>query len=220
VVAVAAAGSKRGYAVAPDVDEVTDRPEGADLRMTGGATYVYEARFQPIHKGHVAYVGELVARCDRLIVVVVANETSEAGRSPMPAFSRLIDKDHSTERNPWPLWLRHRLVAETLRTCFPDRDITVLAGHRIDLDWALYDALLPPDRVFAVPLRDDADDAKAAAWTSLGQRVARFRVDHLPVVSGTSVRERMLAGGDLETVLEPVTLELLRDHPLACFSEP
>jgi hypothetical protein len=30
----------------------------------------------------------------------------------------------------------------------------------------------------------------------------------------------MLAGGELETVLEPVTLELLRAHPLACFSEP
>jgi len=188
--------------------------------MTGRPTYVYEARFQPIHKGHVAYVGELVERCDRLIVVVVANETSRAGLSPVPEFSRLVDGHHRTERNPWPLWLRHRLVAETLRTCFPHRDITVLAGHRLDLDWELYDALLPPDRVFALQLRDDFDDAKAAALTSLGQRVERFPVDHLPVVSGTSVRERMLAGGDLETVLEPVTLELLRAHDaLGCSAE-
>ena len=114
----------------------------------------------------------------------------------MPDFSRTVDAHHAAERNPWPLWLRHRMVVETLRAAFPEfgRSGAPLAGHRLDLDWQLYRELLPPDRIFAVPLRDDFEDAKAKAWTALGERVERIDVSHLPEVSGTLVRERLASG--------------------------
>ncbi|MFJ8434002.1 hypothetical protein ACIQ9P_22140 [Kitasatospora sp. NPDC094019] len=174
---------------------------------------VWEGRFQPIHRGHLAYIGELLRRTAKLTVVVVANETSaEAGHpSPVPGFSRIVDGHHAGERNPWPLWLRHRMVRATVGAAFPERvpDIQVLVGHRLDLDWPLYQQLLPPERVFAVPSRDDFEDAKAAAWTALGERVVRLDVAHLPAVSGTLVRELMAAGRPLDEVLHPVTLGLL-----------
>ncbi|MFF2044093.1 hypothetical protein ACFVVX_27100 [Kitasatospora sp. NPDC058170] len=174
---------------------------------------VWEGRFQPVHRGHLAYVGELLRRTEKLTVVVVANETSADARhpSPVPEFSRTVDGHHAGERNPWPLWLRHRMVRATVGAAFPERvsDVQVLAGHRLDLDWPLYRQLLPPERVFAVPARDDFEDAKAAAWTALGERVVRLDVTHLPAVSGTQVRELMAAGRPLDTVLHPVTLGLL-----------
>jgi D-3-phosphoglycerate dehydrogenase len=128
-----------------------------------------------------------------------------------------VDAHHAAERNPWPLWLRHRMVAETLRSAYPDAvdagRVQVLAGHRLDLDWELYrQQLLPADRVFAVPLRDDFEDAKAAAWTSLGERVERVDVSALPVVSGTLVRRLLAAGDALDGVLLPVTRRLLAQH--------
>jgi hypothetical protein len=179
-----------------------------------GRHLVWEGRFQPIHRGHVAYVGELLGRCDSLTVVVVANETSTevAGVSPVPDFSAVVDQHHVGEKNPWPLWFRRLMVVETLAAAYPDAPLTVLAGHRLDLDWELYDQLLPPDRVFAVPGRDDFEDAKAAAWRSLGQQVLRVDVAGLPVVSGTEVRRRMAAGEDLDPVLLPRTRELLQSH--------
>jgi hypothetical protein len=147
---------------------------------------------------------------------VVANETSDQAPvpSPVPDFSRMVDAHHAGERNPWPLWLRHHMVTETLRSAFPSRvaDIRVLAGHRLDLDWPLYRELLAPDRVFAVPLRDYFEDAKAKAWTDLGERVARIGVSHLPEVSGTLVRELLARGDNLDRVLLPRTRELIASY--------
>jgi D-3-phosphoglycerate dehydrogenase / 2-oxoglutarate reductase len=184
--------------------------------MTAGPALVWEGRFQPIHRGHVAYVGELLRRAVVVTIVVVANELSH-GRSPVPGFSRQVDAHHAAERNPWPLWLRHRMVVETLRAAYPQAvgagRVQVLAGHRLDLDWDLYRRqLLPGDRAFAVPLRDDFEDAKAAAWVSLGERVERVDVSHLPDISGTLVRDLLAAGGELDPVLLPVTQRLIAEH--------
>ena len=169
-----------------------------------------------MHRGHLAYVGELLQRADQVTVVVVANETSERSSvpSPVPEFSALVDGHHAAERNPWPLWLRQRMVQTAIRTAYAERiaDITVLAGHRLDLDWPLYQQLLPADRVFAVPARDDFEDAKAEAWAKLGERVIRLDVTHLPSVSGTQVRELLDHGGPLEAVLHPVTLAMLHEY--------
>lgn len=187
--------------------------------MTAGPALVWEGRFQPIHRGHVAYVGELLRRAAAVTIVVVANELSD-GRSPVPDFSRMVDAHHAAERNPWPLWLRHRMVVETLRAEYPEAvgagRVQVLAGHRLDLDWELYRGqLLPADRAFAVPLRDAFEDAKAAAWRSLGERVERVDVGHLPEVSGTLVRELLASGGELDRVLLPATRRLLAEHRAA-----
>jgi D-3-phosphoglycerate dehydrogenase len=192
--------------------------------MTAGPALVWEGRFQPIHRGHVAYVGELLRRAVAVTVVVVANELSH-GRSPVPDFSRLVDAHHAAERNPWPLWLRHRMVVETLRAAYPEAvgagRVQVLAGHRLDLDWELYRRqLLPDDRAFAVPLRDGFEDAKAAAWTSLGERVERVDVSHLPAVSGTLVRDLLAAGERLDRVLLPTTQRLLAEYRADTGSAP
>ena len=184
--------------------------------MTAAPALVWEGRFQPIHRGHVAYVGELLRRAPAVTIVVVANELSH-GRSPVPDFSRMVDAHHAAERNPWPLWLRHRMVVETLRAEYPEAvgagRVQVVAGHRLDLDWDLYRRqLLPADRAFAVPLRDAFEDAKAAAWRSLGERVERVDVAHLPEVSGALVRERLATGGGLDEVLLPATRRLLSEY--------
>lgn len=176
--------------------------------------FVWEGRFQPIHKGHVAYVGELLKLCDRLVIVVVANEVSAGRATPVPSFSSIVDEHHRGEKNPWPHWFRQQLVAQTLKTVFPEGDITVLAGHRLDLDWQLYDDLLPPGRTFAVPTRDAFEEDKARAWLALGQEVRRVEVGHLPEVSGTLVRQRMAAGGPLDALLEPITCRLLNEYQL------
>ena len=192
--------------------------------MTAAPALVWEGRFQPIHRGHVAYVGELLRRAVAVTVVVVANELSH-GRSPVPDFSRMVDAHHAAERNPWPLWLRHRMVVETLRAAYPDEvgagRVQVLAGHRLDLDWDLYRGqLLPAERAFAVPLRDAFEDAKAAAWRSLGERVERVDVSGLPEVSGTLVRELLATGGELDRVLLPTTRRLLAEHRAAAGIAP
>jgi nicotinic acid mononucleotide adenylyltransferase len=181
---------------------------------------IWEGRFQPIHRGHVAFVGRLLDLAETVWVHVNVNETSDRARRsgaelPVPEFSALVDGHHAAEKNPMPFWLRYRMVCETLRAELPPGRVVVWGGRRFDLDWARAREMMPPDRVFATPRRDDFEDAKAAAWTALGERVVRISVDGLPVVSGTQVRDRLRTGRGVEELLCPATLRLLREHGYA-----
>lgn len=177
-------------------------------------TGIWEGRFQPIHRGHVAYVQLLLERCERLWIFVVENETSAdvpGAASPAPAFTAEVDGHHGAEKNPLPFWLRYRLVVETLGDAFPGAQITVWGGRRLDLMWDFYARALPPDRVFLTPERDAFEDAKARAWAQLGERVERVDVSALPPFSATQLRERLRAGEDVADLLHPTTERLLRE---------
>ncbi len=177
---------------------------------------IWEGRFQPIHKGHVSYVGKLLERAHHLWIFVVENEVSAnvlpaSIELPVPEFSREVDEHHSGEKNPLPFWMRLRLVTETLADEFPGAPITVWGGRRLDLAWSFYDRALPPDRIFLTPERDTFEDAKAKAWNQLGQRVERVNVDDLPKISATEVRDRLEATHRLEELLPSSTIRLLKN---------
>lgn len=175
---------------------------------------IWEGRYQPFHRGHLSYIERLLDHADHVWVIVVANETAaELGRSedtlPVPEFTAAVDPHHVPDKNPLPFWLRYRIVCETLGAELPGAPVTALGGRRLDLAWDLYAKILPPDRAFLTPLRDDFEDAKAAAWNSLGEEVLRIDVDDLPRISGTMVRAAFRRGEEMGDLLCPRTLELL-----------
>lgn len=176
---------------------------------------IWEGRFQPIHRGHVAYIELLLERAEHLWIFLVENETSSgAGVTdlPVPEFTAEVDGHHGTEKNPLPFWLRYRLVDETLRARFPDAPITVWGGRRLDLMWDFYARALPPERIFLTPERDSFEDAKARAWATLGERVERIDVSGLPPISATELRERLETGQDVSDFLLPETEGILREE--------
>jgi hypothetical protein len=177
---------------------------------------VWEGRYQPIHRGHLAYISELLEQAEHLWLFVVANETSQAaGFSladlPVPEFTQQVDPHHVPEKNPLPFWLRYWLVAETIQAEFPAAPITVWGGRRLDLAWPFYAKVLPPDRVFLTPLRDTFEDAKAAAWAKLGEAVLRVDVSHLPKISATDTRNALRGGRPVDELLAPRTIALLEE---------
>jgi cytidyltransferase-like protein len=177
---------------------------------------VWEGRYQPIHRGHLAYISTLLEHADHLWLFVVMNETSEAAGLnladlPVPEFTRQVDPHHVPEKNPLPFWLRYRLVAETVADEFPEAPITVWGGRRLDLAWPLYAKALPADRIFLTPLRDSFEDAKADAWKKLGERVLRVDVSQLPSISATATREALRNGVAFEDFLAPRTAQVLEE---------
>jgi hypothetical protein len=177
---------------------------------------VWEGRYQPIHRGHVRYAATLLERAEHVWIFVVDNERMAdlpGVTSPVPEFSMIVDGHHGSEKNPLPFWLRYRMVVETLREEFgSDAPITVWGGRRLDLAWDYYRKALPPDRVFLTPERDAFEDAKAAAWRTLGERVERIDVSHIPPVSATMLRARLQQGVPVADLLCAKTEELLRRY--------
>lgn len=177
---------------------------------------VWEGRFQPIHRGHVAYIRTLLGYGRHLTLFVVDNEVSAdvpGAVSPVPDFTAIVDGHHGTAKNPLPFWLRYRLVVETVRAELgADAPITVWGGRRLDLAWDYYRTALPPDRVFLTPKRDDFEDAKARAWAALGETVHRIETGHIPKISATLLRDRLGRGAAVEDLLCPRTEELLREY--------
>lgn len=176
---------------------------------------IWEGRFQPVHRGHVAYVKMLLDYAKHVWIFVVENERSadviaDPASLPVPEFTAVVDTHHGPEKNPLPFWLRYRLVMETLRAEFgPDAPITVWGGRRLDLMWPFYAKTLPPNRIFLTPDRDDFEDVKAAAWAKLGEQVKRVQVRHMPQISATLIRERLEQGEPVAELLCPKTEELL-----------
>lgn len=178
---------------------------------------IWEGRFQPIHRGHVAYVRELMKHAERVWVFVVDNERSADAdppvTSPVPEFTTLVDTHHGPEKNPLPFWLRYLLVQETLRDELgPQATVTVWGGRRLDFAWPFYRRALPENRVFLTPTRDAFEDAKAAAWKKLGEQVVRLEVGNLPKISATMLRDRLRNGKQVDDLLCPRTRELLEHH--------
>lgn len=177
---------------------------------------VWEGRFQPIHRGHVAYIDLLLQRGRKLWIYVVADEVStDSERTaradlPVPEFTALVDKHHGPHKNPLPFDVQYGLVTHTLAMEFPNAPITVWGGRRLDLDWAFCSQLLPKPRIFLTPLRDEFEDAKADAWRKLGELVERIDVSGLPRISGTQIRNALKNGEEeIKEFLCPATLETL-----------
>jgi len=177
---------------------------------------VWEGRFQPIHLGHLAYIGELLKRAERVWIVMVNNETQTDrpyDKSPVPDFTQCVDQHHIPEKNPLPFWIRYLLLTETIKSEFGyDAPVTVMGGHRLDLDWKFYTTALPPNRVFLTPVRDAFEDVKAKAWSDLGEKNERIDISELPVISATDVRNSVKHNRDITGLLHKKTIELLNEH--------
>lgn len=179
---------------------------------------VWEGRYQPLHRGHLAYMERLLKMGEHVWIWVVANEQStevfdDPAELPVPEFTREVDPHHVPAKNILPFWLRYRVVVETTRDVFgAHAPITVSGGRRLDLAWDLYQKLLPPNRVFLTPERDSYEDIKARAWNQLGERCVRIDVSDLPKVSATMIRERIANNESVSELIAPTTERLLREH--------
>jgi phosphopantetheine adenylyltransferase len=190
--------------------------------MIENKNIIWEGRFQPVHRGHVAYIKTLLSYGHHVLIFVVDNEISTEVRgielndnnilNTIKWFSEVVDKHHAKEKNPLPFWFRLHLLQETLRSeCNDLSKLTIWGGRRLDLMWNYYKKALPPNRIFFTPLRDDFEDLKAKAWDTLGEKVQRIDVSHIPIISSSMVRESWDDKDKLSELLCQKTIDILKD---------
>ena len=162
---------------------------------------IWEGRFSPVHKGHLSAIEQMVALCECLWIIVVENKVGNLNQSPVPFFTAVVNKHHAPPKNIFPLWLRVQMLQKAIKDRFPYQSIVVSFGPRLDLAWDFYKKILPPKRAFAVPCRDDFDEVKAKAWTTLGEQVCRIQCLEPASISATQVRAYLAENRALDTLV-------------------
>lgn len=130
-------------------------------------------RFQPLHKGHLAAIREVLGKCDDLIVVIGSAEESHTERNPFTAgerFQMLISSLTQSERS------RIFIV--------PIRDL-----NRYSLWVSHVESHLPPfDVVFS------SSDLTRSLFRQAGYEVQRTNAYNPKKYSATEIRRRIVAG--------------------------
>ena len=172
---------------------------------------IWEGRFSPVHNGHLSVIEHIASLCEFLWIVVVENKIGNISKSPVPFFTEVVNKHHVPQKNLFPLWLRVQMLQKALKDRLQDQSILVSFGPRLDLAWDFYREALPSKRTFAVPFRDDFDDLKEKAWTTLGEEVCRIRCLEFSSISATQVRSYLAENKALDTLLPKSVEKMIRE---------
>lgn len=161
-------------------------------------------RFQPFHKGHLAYLLAAAARCDFLFAGITNPDPTHI--RPEPA-----DRERSTpEGNPFPYHLRCRMVwrAATGAGVSAERLVVVpFPIHQPDL-WEHY---VPEGTVHYLRILSPWGEVKRGRLEEAGYRVEVLtEIEHRDV-TGTEVRRRLREGGSWRELVPEAVAQLLEE---------
>lgn len=162
-------------------------------------------RFQPFHNGHLEYVVDAQSRC-RLLVVGITN--------PDPTHLRQTPADRHRglpEANPFPYWLRERMVRTALldREVAPDR-FSIVPFPILEPD--LWEHYVPRGTVHFVRVFSPWEQAKVGALRAAGYRVEVLDGGESKRETATEVRRLIRSGGPWRDLVPAATAAVVDDY--------
>ncbi len=168
---------------------------------------VWDGRFQPFHRGHLAVIQRILELHDGPLVVMVIQ--SSIGDHD-DVYSAQVDLHHQPYRNPLSLSERFCLIRLALREAGIDDRVAVLGIPRPDLYWPIARQFYPPKRFICLTDKDDYERAKVTFWESLGERPVIMPVPGAEGISASELKQRLRASKGWEELLAPGTTEYFR----------
>lgn len=160
-------------------------------------------RFQPFHRGHLAYLEAAAARSPRLLVGIT---------NPDRRHMRPVPEDpvrHLPESNPWTYTERLLMVGAAAQAAgLPVRIIP----FPID-DPELWPDYVPAGTVHHLRVLSPWGAAKAERLRAAGHEVVVLPAERGKEVSGAQVRAAMRDGGDWEALVPPAVAAVVRSLP-------
>lgn len=159
-------------------------------------------RFQPLHRGHLAFIEDAASRVEHLTVGVTR---------PYPELGEAGTRRTSAEANPLPYWLRLRSLSEVLaRRNLSDRVSIIPMPLRSDA----VECVFPPGTVLFTTVLNDWGEEKEEILRASGRPVLRLAV-RSRTPSGTEIRELARRGNSewtdhLAQGMSPETVALMR----------
>lgn len=149
---------------------------------------LFIGRFQPFHNGHKAVCEYIAKEADELIIGIGSSQMSHEPRHPFTAGERILMITRALHDLPVPLYVlpipdvnRNAIWVAHVKTMVPHFDVVYSSNPQVI-------------RLFA----------------EAGIPVKSAPMVEREVLSGTKIRERMVAGGDWEPYVPPETAEVIR----------
>ena len=172
----------------------------------GPSVGVIHGRFQPLHIGHMEYLLAGKSECDLLVVGItnpdpwlMGNESSDANRGRL-------------QSNPCTFYERLLMVEGALRDAgvSPDAMRIVPFPHSYPERLRYY---APETALYFLSIYDQWGETKLTRFHDLGLRthVLWRRAEADRVTSGSAIRDRIITGGDWESLVPQATARVIRE---------
>ena len=151
-------------------------------------------RFQPFHRGHLAYLLDAASRCSRLFVGI-----TNPDRSPVPAEPRSPHR-HLAEANPYTYVERAAMIRAALSEAKVDLRRIAIVPFPLH-DPSLWSRTVPPGMTHFVRIFSPWEAEKAARLRAEGFAVIELAAPGSKEISGTQVRKLIAEGGDWRSLV-------------------
>jgi cytidyltransferase-like protein len=158
-------------------------------------------RFQPFHLGHLAYMEQAAARCERLLVGITNPDRLRTRPEPEDPAR------HLPENNPFTYTERLLMVSAAAE----EAGVTPVWVIPFPIsDPELWSDYVPEGTVHYLRVRSRWGAAKLERLRAGGGRAEVLDAGAATAVSGTRVREAMRGGGDWEALVPPAVAAVIR----------
>lgn len=167
---------------------------------------VWDGRFQPLHRGHVAVIEAILQQfdCDLVVMIIQSSEGSQN------AYGAEVNKHHLLSRNPLTFWERFNLLKLATQNLKQASKVNILGIPRPDLFWDIAKAFYPDNRFICLTGKDEYEQRKKQFWSSLGEQTRIVDISTVPTISATELKIALKSGRSWESFLPDGTLEYFK----------
>jgi cytidyltransferase-like protein len=161
-------------------------------------------RFQTFHLGHLAYMEQAAARCERLLVGITNPDRLRTRAEPEDPLR------HLPENNPF-IYTERMLMVEAAAEEAGLAPVRVIPFPINDPE--LWPDYVPEGTVHYLRVLSSWGAAKLERLRARGGRAVALDAGAGTSISGTQVREAMRGGGDWESLVPPAVAAVIRSLP-------
>lgn len=159
-------------------------------------------RFQPFHRGHLAYLLDAAGRCSRLFVGI-----TNPDRSAVPAEASSPHR-HLADANPYTYLERAAMIRAALTEAKVDLRRIAIVPFPLH-DSSLWSRTVPPGMTHFVRVFSPWEAEKVARLRAEGFAVIELPAPAAKEISGTQVRKLIAEGGDWRSLVPPAVAALI-----------
>lgn len=183
--------------------------------------YIFTGRFQPLHKGHIAFLEKVKEMFpnDLLIICIIRNSIESIKPIASSDFYKAAIEKQKKYNNPLPNWERYmllKLVVENNELL--NKNTIILFRNRPEINWESSVSDLPEERIWLIPekAKEKFDEEKYLFYLSMQEKIMKIPANFTNY-SGTLIRKQLFSGNSEFNFLPDYCVDYFKQYCLKYF---